>query len=165
MPRPLLASLRERLLAHRERVAIILGWALVPLPVAGWIIAQSFPGRIDEVWEWLSAYMHSLATSTFAVLFLASALVNVLVLIRRAPRRSSRATARYALSQSVVIALALAWIACLGVGSAAQYVEMLVGTLIAGASIATLAVASTTASESADSPDPSQAVRPDAAEQ
>lgn len=129
-------------------MAAFLGWTLVPLPVVGWIIAQSFTGRIDEVWQWLSAYMHTLAASTFAVLFLTSALINLLVLVRRAPRRPRRATARYAVSQSVVIALALGWIACLAVGAAAQNVEMFVAALIACASIITVVLAATVAHES-----------------
>lgn len=136
-------SLRARLAEDPERVAVFLGWALVPLPAVGWIIAQSFTGRIDEVWEWSSAYVHSLAASTFAVLLLASAAVNLLVLIRRAPRRPSRGTMRYAMSQTVVIVLTLGWIACLAVGSVAQGIEMIVGASVACASIVTLAFAGT----------------------
>lgn len=160
MIRPRRVPLRERLTA--EHVAVILGWVLVPLPVVGWTIAQSFTSRIDEVWEWSSAYVHALATSTFSVLFLVSAFVNLLVLIRRAPRRSRHATTRYMISQSVVIALALGWIVCLGAGSVVQSIEMLVGVLIAGASIVTLGLAATRSPESADSNPASETMRPGA---
>jgi hypothetical protein len=91
--------------------------------------------RIAHVDEYLSALVHLLASSTFAVIFGTSALSNaIIVTFRFRDQPRSFRFGRYYLGQIIVVVLALAWLACLIVGNPAEEVEFWIGVALALAS-------------------------------
>jgi len=121
---------------------LLLAWMLPPIPVIGWIVAQSFTERIGENYEYTGALIHSLATSTFAVILLASAVTNAIIIsVRARYRPRSYRTSRYVLWQAGLVTLSLAWLASV-FSAKAELVETALGTLIAGVSIVVCVFAS-----------------------
>jgi hypothetical protein len=113
-----------------------LAWSLIPAPMIGWALAQLLPLRIAHTADFTSAMVHQWATSIFAFVFLGSAIVNSLIVSRRAPNRPSayRSTG-YALWQAILLALSIGWIACIAIGEPAITVEFFLGIAIAVDSI------------------------------
>jgi hypothetical protein len=120
------------------RIPIVVAYTLPPIPVVGWIVAQSLTERITEFSHWTGAWVHTLAASTFAVILFASAVVNAAIVSRRVrDRPRSYRLSRYVVWQLGVIALSLAWLGCLIIGEPAYTFEPFIGIAIAIASIVT----------------------------
>lgn len=120
------------------RLPIVVAYALVPIPVAGWIVAQSLTERVAEFSGSTSAWVQTLAASTFAVILFASALLHGIIVTRRAhdhPR--SYRLSRYVAWQLAVIVLSLAWVGCLIIGEPAYAAYPYLGLAIAATSIVT----------------------------
>jgi len=60
-------------------VRILLAWALVPVPVLGWIVAQSFTENIAHNYDFTAELFHTYATSSFAIIFFVSAATNAII--------------------------------------------------------------------------------------
>lgn len=121
----------------------VLAYALVPLPVIGWIAVQGAEERIQRNSEFTGALFHTLSASTFAVILLLSALTNALIvsLRFRDEPRSYRLTG-YVLWQAILLALTLAWVVVAAVNYQFSYVEMALGVVIAVVSIVVCVFAS-----------------------
>lgn len=112
----------------------LLAWALVPIPVAGWVTAQSLTTRTEQAFA--DAFVHTLATSTFAVVFFASAIINaVIVSVRQVDRPRSYRSSRYVAWQVALIVLGLGWLGCILVGDSGAPAEAILGAVIAAVSI------------------------------
>jgi len=116
---------------------ILLAWALVPIPVLGWIAAQSFTKRIAHNYDFTAELLHTYTASSFAIVFVLSAVTNaIIVSVRARYRPRSHRASRYVVWQSALIALAVGWLFSLRVGEGwTQIVENILGTLIAAVSI------------------------------
>jgi len=118
-------------------IRILLAWALVPIPVLGWIAAQSFTERIAHNYDFTAALFHTYATSSFAVIFFLSAVTNaVIVSVRARYRPRSHRLSHYVVGQSALILLAAGWLFTVSVdGEWTQFTENILGALIAAVSI------------------------------
>jgi len=116
---------------------ILLAWALVPIPVLGWITAQSFTGRIAHNYDFTAELIHTYATSSFAVIFFLSAVTNaIIVSVRARYRPRSHRASRYLVWQSALIVLAAGWLFTVSNnGGWTQITENILGALIAAVSI------------------------------
>ncbi len=134
----------SELLARRGRgeLAVVLSWLLVPIPIAGWLFAQLFTARIGLPSEFAGAYVHTLATSTFAVLLFLSAVTNALIVsFRSVDRPQSYGSRGYLLFQTITLALSATWLLCVTIGAPAQLAETIAGGAIAIVSIAVFVLA------------------------
>lgn len=120
-----------------SRVPNVVAYAVLPIPVIGWIVAQSLTERIAEFSGWTGAWIHTLAASTFAVVLFASASANAIIVTRRAPDPRSYRMSRYVAWQLSVIVLSLAWVGCLVVGEPSYAAYPYLGVAIAATSIVT----------------------------
>jgi len=118
-------------------IRILLAWALVPFPVLGWIVAQSFTEHIAHNYDFTAELFHTYVTSSFAIIFFVSAVTNAIIVSVRARYRprSHRAT-RYVAWQSALIVLAVGWLISLRVADGlTQVTENVLGALIATVSV------------------------------
>ncbi len=117
-------------------VLLGLAYGAVAIPVAGWVVAQTGPGRIDQAMGWSAAWIHGLAASTFAVIFGVSAVINALVVthrLRDAPR--SYRLLGYPLWQAIVAVTGIGWLIVVALTLEVSYLEMGLGLAVAVASI------------------------------
>jgi hypothetical protein len=121
---------------------VVVAFALLPIPIGGWLLAQTFIDRIGRFSEYTGALFHTLAASTFAVIFLISAVTNaIIVAVRNRDRPHSFRARRYPAFQLTVIALGIAWLVCLRIGGPLSLIEMITGICIAAMSVVTFAFA------------------------
>ena len=79
----------------------------MPVPVLGWMVAQSFTERIAHNYDFTAELIHTYATSSFAVIFALSALTNaIIVSVRARYRPRSHRASRYVVWQSAILVLA-----------------------------------------------------------
>lgn len=114
---------------------IALGWVIAILPVIGWLCAQTLPGRIAQPSEFTGAYVRTLAASVFAVILLASAVINASIVSRRSPGRpSSYRWGRLGAAQAILLGAELGWLASLLFAAAAVPAEPILALAMAVAS-------------------------------
>ncbi|MET4706040.1 hypothetical protein [Frigoribacterium sp. UYMn621] len=115
---------------------VIHSWALVLVPIAGWIVAQSLTSRIARNDEYTGALIHTLAASVFAVILGLSAVTNaIIVTLRFRDRPSSFRFRRFPLGLLILATVAVSWLICLVVGNIAQSVEFWMAIPLALASV------------------------------
>jgi len=124
-----------------RHLAPILAWALVPLSVVGWIAAQSIPQRLSESSTSTGAWVHMLASSSFAVILGVSAVVLAVIVTGRTPDRPRSLGRRYVTAQIVVLALAVLWLLCILAGDGLQGIELIIAALLVPALVVALAFA------------------------
>ena len=116
-------------------VAPVLAWSVLPIALAGMGAAQSLLGPPSAIVIW-GPRIHAGATTTYAVVLLASGVINAVV-VTMAARRLPWAV----LSQGYVLLVAVGWLACILAGKENTSLEALLGVVLAGASIGALFVA------------------------
>ena len=116
-------------------VAPVLAWSVLPIALAGMGAAQSFIGPPSTTVIW-GPRIHAWATTTYAVILLASGVINAVVVTTGA-RRLPWAV----LSQGYVLLVAAGWLACILAGPENTRLEAVLGVVLAGASIGALFVA------------------------
>ena len=124
-----------------RHVAPILAWALLPLAVVGWIAAQSIPQKLAESSTSTGAWVHMLASSTFAVGLGAAAVVIALIVTSRNPDRPRSLGRAYITAQIVVLALAALWLLCILAGDGLQGIELIIAAAIVPALVVALVFA------------------------
>jgi hypothetical protein len=99
-------------LGRTSRIAIVLAFPALAIPVAGWIIAQGFTGRIPRADDWTGAFIHTLTVDVFAVVLFLSVLLNAIIITARTPNRpaSYLRFVRLPLSVLLLVSLGLVWI-------------------------------------------------------
>jgi hypothetical protein len=127
----------------------IVATAILPVPVIGWGLGQSLDERIAENSQFTGAMIHVFVVDVFATIFLASAVINAVIVWRRFPDdpRSYRLS-RYVVWQLAAIALGVAWITCIAIGESALTIEAAIGMAVAVVSIIVCVFAAKTDSES-----------------
>jgi hypothetical protein len=132
-------------------VLLVLAYAPLVIPAAGWHAAQSSDDRTTEFSQFTAAWIHGLAASTFAIVFALSLILNAIVVtlrFRDAPR-SYRLTG-YPLWQGLVAALGAGWAVTVALTIESTLIELVFGLGVAATSIGACVQAALVDPESAD---------------
>jgi hypothetical protein len=118
---------------------------MVLIPIGAWVIAQGFTARITRNDEWTGAFVHTLEVDVFAVILVASMLINATIATVRRPIAplTFRHFGKLPLSVLIVLVLSLVWLVALTASpSETSPVEQIAVIGLAACSVVTCTYAS-----------------------